>query len=566
MKTAQKYIPNSINKRDELSPSIYMQSRLKPEETVVYYSNFKPKEARNSGKNKYEICITDEEFDGRVLFRRTFLGIFSLFREFNIRSVMGMGIGNLRLWKWKEEELVEKDLGIRNTIKTNSLYIICEIMLVVVYIYLNSLIPGTPFITMFCCFILIGAIAIVYIAKGANLNVKIKGMECCTVPFHSRYAKMQILLKVSNTINEMRRKYKENLRKLERVADGTVTLTTQRSDDIKILRVKETSGGYIKINVHISNESDAVITDCMLKMIYDEMIIILERVPFYATRGDEITIGNIGLSEVNSITMYLSPLMCTSTTINSSFSYRDIQGNLQIKNMDPIAIDVICPIFFTQETANTAMLKNLVANVLKQQDSKIFNIPEGLPSRDAFEIAKASVSGRSVNFVREFSTPSPFMAEAWYYGVTKVKKQQMVMKVSVLEETKSIEIFAAAHSEEALTGLLAELGHDLTAMLERKGLPAVQITNINIKDSIIHKSSLLFGDAAGTGTMNYDVSDSIVHKSDVFPTSGSASSGSAPEDDGEELIPDNDELIPDAEDDRDSPVKKRVVKKVRRDL
>ena len=46
-------------------------------------------------------------------------------------------------------------------------------------------------------------------------------------------------------------------------------------------------------------------------------------------------------------------------------------------------------------------------------------------------------------------------------------------------------------------------------------MPAVQITKVTIKDSIIHKSSLLFGDAGGTVTTDYRIEDSIVHKSKI---------------------------------------------------
>jgi len=289
-----------------------------------------------------------------------------------------------------------------------------------------------------------------------------------------------------------------------------------QSTNIQILRETENFRGFVRTKIGILNETGATITDCRLRLLIDTNVLRFDHIePAYITRGEEIELGNINFKEKKTVAVYLDPMMCTTTAIDAVLTYRDSRGNIQTEKMRKKDVNVICPIFFTRETANTAMLKNLVANVLRQQDSKIFNIPRGLSPQEAFEIAKSAVSGRSVNFVREFSSSTPFAAEAWYYGVTKVKKMQMVIKVSVLEETNSIEIFAAAHSEEALTGLLAELGHDLSAKLKKKGMPAVQVTNVTIKDSIVHKSSLLFNETAGEGMSNVRIEDSVLQKTTI---------------------------------------------------
>ncbi|UCF08066.1 MAG: hypothetical protein JSW28_10585, partial [Thermoplasmata archaeon] len=65
---------------------------------------------------------------------------------------------------------------------------------------------------------------------------------------------------------------------------------------------------------------------------------------------------------------------------------------------------------------------------------------------------------------------------------------------------------------EALTGLLAELGHNLDRALKEKGItqPIQQVTNITIKDSIVQRSSLLFG-TGGEGDSK--IEGSVIHKS-----------------------------------------------------
>ncbi len=296
---------------------------------------------------------------------------------------------------------------------------------------------------------------------------------------------------------------------------STKKTTVQQSTNLKVLCETENYRGFIRAKIAVFNNTGAVITDSKLRLLFDTNVLRFDHIePAYITHGEEIELGNINRQEKKTIAVYLDPMMCTTTNLDATFTYRDVKGNIQMEKMRKKGVIVLCPIFFTEDTANPAMLKNLVANVLKQQDSKIFNIPMGLKPQEAFEIAKSAVSGRSVNFVREFSTSMPFVAEAWYYAVTKGTKMQMVIKVAVLEKTNSIEIFAAAQSEESLTGLLAELGHDLKSKMKQKGMSAAQITNITIKDSIIQRSSLLFGEEHGTEN-DINISDSIINRSHV---------------------------------------------------
>jgi len=139
-----------------------------------------------------------------------------------------------------------------------------------------------------------------------------------------------------------------------------------------------------------------------------------------------------------------------------------------------------------------------------------------LSPRDAFDLAKSALLEHSIQKVREFSSPFPFRGECWFYGVTKVKQERIVIKTSVDEELKVIEVFAAASEASALTGLLAELGHDIARKLEESGSEPVQVTNLEIKDCIFQRSSLLFPDG-GDDNACRDISfkDSIISRSDI---------------------------------------------------
>ena len=282
---------------------------------------------------------------------------------------------------------------------------------------------------------------------------------------------------------------------------------------ITLLRETENIRGYIRVKVAATNVSDAVVTDAGLELIYDGKVLRFERIePDYRMDGSKVLLSNLSAKERKTVSLYLDPQICTATYLDGTLTFKDTQGGIHVVKMHRKQINVVCPIFFTKETANPAMLRNLVANILPYSDAKLYTLPKGLGPKEAFTVARENIAGRDVQFVRELSETVPYVGEAWYYGITKVKKLQMAIRVSVREETHSIEIFGAAPNPEMLTGLLAELGHDLQERLEKQGLPAQQITNITIKDSIINRSTLLFSeDEKG----DIQIEDSVVNRSTI---------------------------------------------------
>jgi len=266
--------------------------------------------------------------------------------------------------------------------------------------------------------------------------------------------------------------------------------------NIMLLRENENLRGFIRMKIAVVNQSPSTVNNVSLRLLYDEKVFRLDRTePAYSTKGDSVQIGNVGPNEKKTVAFYLDPAMCTISSIDAIMSYRDHVGTLRTLTMRPKEVNVVCPIFFTRETANTALLKNLITHELLHQDSKIYAIPDGIQPVEAFDLAKSVANGRSIQFVREFKKSDPLHVEAWYYGVTKVKGTRIVIRISTghSRTAGTIELFAATSHNDVLVGLLAELGHDLAAKLKERGKPAVQITNVEIKDSIINRSSLLFG-------------------------------------------------------------------------
>jgi hypothetical protein len=106
----------------------------------------------------------------------------------------------------------------------------------------------------------------------------------------------------------------------------------------------------------------------------------------------------------------------------------------------------------------------------------------------------AVIEDHNVRLVREFTETTPsYWAEAWYYGRTMIKKEQVVMRISVSREPNTLEFFVGSSDLAAITGLLAEFGFDLNRRLKNKGLIQQNIKHLDLtdKDRVNRKSQLL---------------------------------------------------------------------------
>ena len=92
-----------------------------------------------------------------------------------------------------------------------------------------------------------------------------------------------------------------------------------------------------------------------------------------------------------------------------------------------------------------------------------------------------------------------------------------MIRITLVNETQSIELFAATQTAESLAGLLAEVGRELKSAVEDGGTGNVQqVINVSIRDSIIQRSNLLsFCDINGNCTGDVVIEDSIVQRSAI---------------------------------------------------
>jgi hypothetical protein len=71
--------------------------------------------------------------------------------------------------------------------------------------------------------------------------------------------------------------------------------------------------------------------------------------------------------------------------------------------------------------------------------------------------------------VREYEAKGPpYEGEVWYYGETKVKGYQMVMRVGVVQRRRVMEVFAASTAMEPVTGFIAEYRREVDRILREE--------------------------------------------------------------------------------------------------
>jgi hypothetical protein len=209
--------------------------------------------------------------------------------------------------------------------------------------------------------------------------------------------------------------------------------------------------------------------------------------------------------EKASVAYYFDPQICTVTNLDGVCRYRDARGTMHAVTMKTRRAEVVCPIFFTKEHANTALLKRLIETELQHRDSEVFRItrmPMHMAHEHVYALVREVVQRHDVKLVRDFTRHNPFQGEAWFYGETKVKAYKVVIRASVHQQDNAIEYFVAADSTAAITGLLAEFQHTFNQLIiDRYSELAVELVmEDDVKAAVAAKAEgLAAGAAAGGG-------------------------------------------------------------------
>ncbi len=295
-------------------------------------------------------------------------------------------------------------------------------------------------------------------------------------------------------------------------------ISHEASGKPSVLRESEFFGGCIRVKISVKNTSGLAILDAALELESDEKILHFDRCePEYPEKKGKIQLGNINPNTDRTIAFYLDPLICAKegTDVNCRVSFKDAFGRPDSVQMEPLKIKVVCPIFRTEQDVNIGRLKELVSG-LQSHDSKVYTIPRKVEISELLRTCRNVIQLHDVRHIKTFKTTDEKTYEAWYYGKTKVTKKDLVIKCAICKDTESIEVLASGNDPADITGLLAEIGRNLTREFEKLG-KVQPVFNITIKGSIIQRSNLLsFCNLDGTCGGDVVIEDSVVQRSDIL--------------------------------------------------
>ena len=297
---------------------------------------------------------------------------------------------------------------------------------------------------------------------------------------------------------------------------GQSTTKTISSQDPQIIRAYEFYSGYIRLKISVKNPTPLTIHDVLLEPDFDRAILFFERhePEEYLLENEKIILGTINPNNDRTVSLYLEPTICAKegTDVQCHVRYKDAQGKPGSLDMEPLRIQVVCPIFETKEPVNIGSLKQLIES-LPSRDSKIFSVPRNLDAPTQLKLFQSVIQLHDIRHISTLRRANNF--ESWYYGKTKVTQKDMVIKLGIAKDMDMVEITAFSHDPKDLTGLLAEINRHVTEEVSKRG-NVQKIFNISIKDSVLTRTNLLNNcDMDGKCSGDVTIADSVVTGSNI---------------------------------------------------
>ncbi len=226
---------------------------------------------------------------------------------------------------------------------------------------------------------------------------------------------------------------------------------------LSIIREYDFMGGQIRFKVGVINNTSFTFTN--LRLAFDLPIALkwIMHEPNYERKGDSLLFDKLGPHEKQAVSLYLEPVNCMESSVNVTVSFFDAKEKPHAIPMRPKMIGISCPIFFTEDEANLARVRSLVRS-LANRDKKVFPIANPKKGNTIFSSIVSVLGKFDIKLVyKEFDDENNF-GEAWFYGITKVKKQRIIPYVMLDGENKVLELEVSGDEAEQITAFLAEVG------------------------------------------------------------------------------------------------------------
>jgi hypothetical protein len=241
-----------------------------------------------------------------------------------------------------------------------------------------------------------------------------------------------------------------------------------QNQELEIIREFEYISGQVRFKVGVINKSPGVLTNIKIDFTIPEALKWITYEPIkYRRRADSVIIPKLSLNEKKSINLYLEPISCMNGPINAFVSYFTALDEPRAITMRPKVIGITCPIFFTEEEANLARVESLYMQ-LSHKDKKILPIHKDQDLEKIFNLLLKVGGSHQIKLVsKDFSSENK-IGKILYYGLTKVKKQKMVIIFLLNGGEQTIEVVIAGDNEETITALLAEIENQIRVIFTKE--------------------------------------------------------------------------------------------------
>jgi len=255
---------------------------------------------------------------------------------------------------------------------------------------------------------------------------------------------------------------------------------------LSIVREFEFIGGQIRFKIGLINNTKFPFTNLKITFNIPDALKWIINEPSYERKGDSLLISKLGVKEKKVVSLYLEPINCMESPINATVSFFDVRDKPHALTMNPKTISITCPIFFTKSDANLARVKSLRRR-LTHQDKKIFPLIKSEESQSIFSSILSVLNRFDIKLTfKDFSEEERF-GEAWFYGITKVKKNQIVIYVILDGTNKKVEIEVSGNDEQQITAFLAEIGDRTRKQLVRDKIIDIEDVFYDMRISILSK-------------------------------------------------------------------------------
>ncbi|MFX0024291.1 MAG: hypothetical protein ACFE9S_18335 [Candidatus Hermodarchaeota archaeon] len=269
--------------------------------------------------------------------------------------------------------------------------------------------------------------------------------------------KLQERLDKSMGIKPLEKRVKFDVDELSEFEIASVIKDEIVKQILSIVREYEFIGGQVRFKVGLVNNTNYPLTNLRLTFDLPKSLKWIMHEPNYNRKGDSILIPKLGAKEKRAVSLYFEPLNCMESHINATVSFFDVKDKPHAIPMKPKMVGISCPIFFTETDANLARVKSLRRN-LTHRDKKVFPIIDSEKAISIFSSILSVLEQFDIRLIsNEFFEDNNF-GEAWFFGITKVKKERLVMNVLLDGDRKTLEFEVSGNNEEQITAFLAEIG------------------------------------------------------------------------------------------------------------